>query len=268
MKPCLNEATTMTSTFEEDVKAYGAAGFRGIELWLEKLDKYLKSHSLEEAKALLDDRGLDVASACAQGDLMLTSGAKRKEVLKEFERKLKICQTLGCPVIITVTDFPSEVKAEDYEKGVGNIREAASIAERYGVSLALELIKGAKFLGSLSTAVEMAEEVNRKNVGVVLDTFHFWAGISKESDLNLLTRKNLLLVHLNDIPKHPPREILQDSDRVLPGQGIMPLKDILARIEKIGYDGYISLELFNRKLWEQSAEMTAKQCWEAIWRFM
>ena len=69
MKPCINEATTMTSSFETDIKAYSEAGFKAMEIWLEKVKKFITDNSLEVAKKLLEMSGLKAVSACSQEGL-------------------------------------------------------------------------------------------------------------------------------------------------------------------------------------------------------
>ena len=102
-------------------------------------------------------------------------------------------------------------------------------------------------------------------MGVLVDTFHFWAGRSKMADFDELGNAPIALVHLNDVAD-APRETLTDAQRVLPGDGVMPLTDIVARIEAAGYDGYYSLELFNEDLWSQEPLEAARRAYEACQR--
>lgn len=240
----------MKADFETDIKAYSHAGFKEIEIWLPKLEEYLKKKSLKKAQDLLRKNGLKPVAACYQGDLMLSLGKKRKKVLGEFHHKLEVCNFLEIPILVVPSDFPKEVKEEDYQLAGENLKEAGEIAKDFKVSLAIEFIAGAKFLGSLGTANKLINKVGLKNVGIVFDTFHFFAGISKDKDLQEIPEESLFLVHFNDVPPKP-RELLTDKDRLLPGDGIIPLKEIIHIFEKKGYSGFYSLELFNQKYWEE-----------------
>ncbi|MCX8082364.1 MAG: sugar phosphate isomerase/epimerase [bacterium] len=267
IKFAINQATTMESNFEEDIKAYSSAGFNSVEIWFDKLKVYIEKNGLAETKKLLKECRISPVGMCAQGDLMLTSGNRRKEVIKEFTEKLEICRYLEIPTLVVPTDFPDKVKEDDYGRCIPNIQKAGDIAERYGVALAIEFIAGARFLGSLSTAIEIVKKVDKKNVGILFDTFHFYSGISKFEDMDGLTKENLFFVHINDV-MGKPREVLTDGDRVFPGDGVLPLKKIIKKIIETGYTGYYSLELFNKALWQKDAGDVAKKGYEALHKFL
>ena len=64
MYSCINGATTMPYTLEQDLEAAAKAGFEAVEIWSRKLDRYLETHSVEALKELLDQHQLKVASFC------------------------------------------------------------------------------------------------------------------------------------------------------------------------------------------------------------
>ena len=257
---CLNPATTMPTPFEADVKAYAAAGFRYMEIWLAKVKEYLKTHSLEDARKVLDRAGIEAAAACAFPGLALVSGEARKPLLEDFSQTLKICQALGAPVLITTPGpRPDEITDALWAQSVAHLREAADLAQPFGITLAFEFLKGAPYLNNLETAVKLVAEVNRPNVGVLFDTFHFYAGMSQMPDLDLLTRQNLAFVHVNDA-RPMLRERMTDADRAPLGEGCLPLKEILGKIAATGYDRPYSLELFNRAIWEEDPTAVAQRC--------
>jgi 2-keto-myo-inositol isomerase len=63
---------------------------------------------------------------------------------------------------------------------------------------------------------------------------------------------------MNDYPADPPRDAIADSDRVYPGDGIAPFPQIVAALDKAGFSGVVSLELFNETYWQQDALTVAK----------
>lgn len=248
MKLAINQATTMSASFEEDVVAYSAAGFNAVELWLDKVTTFLENHPLRDARKLLTDHGLKPIGACFHFGVMLSEGVEREKNLEEFRRKLEICQALGVPVLVIPTDFPDrDVGPNDYDRAAEGLAEAAQLAAPYHVALAVEFIKGAKLIGTLGTAMTLVRKTEQRNVGIALDTFHLYAGASKTEQIGELTKEELLLVHLNDLPPMPV-EIAEDRDRIFPGQGVLPLEEILRAVSKTGYDGHYSLELFNDAL--------------------
>lgn len=266
MKFSINQATTMYTDFETDIRAYGKAGFDAVEIWVPKLKEYLGKNSLIKVKNLLKKQKIKAIGACYQAGLMFAAGDERKKVMEEFYEKLEICRFLEIPVLVVPSDSPAQLKDDTYDGAAKNLKEANDIAEKYGVKLALEFLAKSKFIGCVSTAVEILRKINSSNTGILFDTFHFYAGISKFEDINSLNGKNVFLVHINDVEnKH--REILTDKNRVLPGEGIIPLKKIMRKLEKQGYSGFYSLELFNQKLWEQNPYDVAKKCFDSLVKF-
>ena len=85
-----------------------------------------------------------------------------------------------------------------------------------------------------------------------MDAFHFYVGPSQTEDLACLSQDNLFHVQLSDLAD-TPRELATDADRILPGDGDIPLQAIVARLAEIQYDGYVSVELLNPQLWRVSA---------------
>ena len=71
MKPCISEATTLTSSFADDVNGYADGGCHALEVWFTKLEQHLETHSTGDTKKLLEDRQMTLAAAAYQGGLLL-----------------------------------------------------------------------------------------------------------------------------------------------------------------------------------------------------
>jgi 2-keto-myo-inositol isomerase len=111
------------------------------------------------------------------------------------------------------------------------------------------------------------ERCRKPNAGVCLDAFHFYKGPSKHEDLDRLTPANLFHVQLCDVAG-VPRELMTDSDRVLPGEGDFRLAPIVQRLKAMDYDGGVSLELLNPVLWQLKATQVAELGMEALRRVL
>jgi 2-keto-myo-inositol isomerase len=104
--------------------------------------------------------------------------------------------------------------------------------------------------------VEIVQETNHANVGLVLDTCHFYAGDSSLRSIDAVPRSKLLIFHINDVEDRP-KDTIADAHRLLPGEGVIPLDDILLRLKRIRFDGLCSIELFRPQYWERSPEELA-----------
>lgn len=263
MKPCLSEATTMPASFVEDVEACAAAGWVALEVWLTKLETALERHTAEELKRIVADKGVTLAAASYQGGLLLGQGEARREHYEHFKRRLDLCQQFGIRTLLVAADAVAKVSATELQRSVVSLAQAAQWAAGFGVTLALEFRGGDAFPACLDTALSLVEACGESNVGVNLDVFHWCKGNSKNEDLARLTANNLAFVQLCDVAG-VPRELMTDSDRVLPGDGDFYLRPILEHLRKIGYTGFVSVEVLNPMLWQAKPSLVGEMALAAL----
>jgi len=101
-------------------------------------------------------------------------------------------------------------------------------------------------------------ETGHHNACVLADVFHLYKGGSEVLGIQLLSANTIQVLHMNDLPTDPPREKIDDSYRVYPGDGAAPLADILRTLHGTGGQKVLSLELFNRKYWSEDALTVSK----------
>jgi sugar phosphate isomerase/epimerase len=267
MRPCISEATTLPHTFAEDIEGYAAAGCPAMEVWLTKLETHLETHSTADTRKLLEDHRMTLAAASYQGGLLLSQGEQRKAHYDHFKRRLDLCQSFGIPVLLVAADFVGQLDATGLERAVVSLRQAAQWAGGFNVRLALEFRGSASFCSSLSTALSLVAHCGEANVGVNLDVFHYYTGPSKVEDLALLTPDSLAFVQVCDVAG-VPRELARDADRILPGEGDFALGPIVQRLRAAGYDGWVSLELFNPTLWQVKISQVAELGYGSLQRLL
>jgi len=267
MKPCISQATTLSTPFEADLDAYARGGWRAVELWLTKLETFLEGHTVADARRLLSENGLTPAAAAAQGGLLLSRGVERDAHWDLFRRRLATLQELGVPTLVVAADFHREPAPDDYARAALALAEAGAAARACGVRIALEFQKTARFCASLDTTLALVAQSRADNVGVCLDLFHYYTGPSKFEDLAYLSRDNLAWFQVCDL-SGTPRELAGDRDRILPGDGDFQLDPILDHLGRIGYDGYVSLEVLNPQLWQAPADRVADLGHQAVCRVL
>jgi 2-keto-myo-inositol isomerase len=267
MKLCISEATTLSSTFAEDVNGYADGGCRALEVWLTKLESHLQKHSVADTRKLLEDRAVTLAAAAYQGGLLLSQGEQRQAHYDHFKRRLDLCQSFGIGTLLIVADFADKIETTDLQRAVVSLAQAAQWASAFHVRLALEFRGSATFCSSLDTALALIAQCGEANVGVNFDVFHYYTGPSKFEDLALLTPSNLAHVQLSDV-LGVPRELASDGDRILPGEGDFRLEEIVRHLRALGYDGWVSLELFNPTLWQLKPAQVAELGLAALRRLL
>ena len=244
----------MKADLATDIRAAAGAGFDYLEIWAAKLREFLKSHSPADLKKLFAEAGIKPLSINSIEHITFRDAAAYAKIRAECEELCAIAAAIGCPYIVLVPGKKPSRDASSYEvieESVRVLRELASIAERHGVSLAFE------FLGqedctvqTLALADEIVVNTNRRNIGLVIDSFHFYAGGSTIKMIEALDPKRLYIFHINDAEDRPSDE-LTDAHRLLPGLGILPLKEMLAAFKRIGYDSVASVEIFRPEYWER-----------------
>lgn len=267
MRFCINPITFGERDFPVGIKASAKGGFTAVELWLPHVEKYLAAgHSVAEARNVLGDNGVEAVGACFVAGLLASTGEAKRKAFDEAKARFELCQALGARTIACVADGPSAPTPDDYPTAAEQAREAGDLAASFGLTVALEFVAGFPFVGTLATAASLVADADHASLGILFDFFHFYTGRSKMEDFDRLRGAPIAFVHFNDAA-NLPREILRDTDRVLPGQGCFPIQEILRRIQQTGYDGYCSLELFNPELAAKDPPEAAALAYEACKRF-
>jgi sugar phosphate isomerase/epimerase len=93
----------------------------------------------------------------------------------------------------------------------------------------------------------------------VHDPFHIFRGGGSIESIGKLKPEQIAIFHFNDAPVHPPRARQSDADRVMPGDGHLDLKRILQLLRQIGYNRWLSLELFREDLWAKNPRDVARE---------
>jgi 4-hydroxyphenylpyruvate dioxygenase len=141
--------------------------------------------------------------------------------------------------------------------------DLAEATEDVDVDIAVEF-NASPVVRSLQSGVRVAEIADHPRVGVLFDTAHYHVTPTKLEDVNADSVRWIKHVHLNDMPGIPADLVHRDFDRVLPGEGVLDLPEIIAALERNGYGGYFSIELFNAGLWALPAKEAARRCYESL----
>ncbi|HEX7332516.1 MAG TPA: sugar phosphate isomerase/epimerase [Pyrinomonadaceae bacterium] len=271
MKLALNGATTMRADLVTDLQAAKAAGFDYLEIWASKLRAFLKQRSADELKDLFAESGLSPLSINSIEHVTFRDAKAYDSIKRECEELSSIAGRIGCPCIVVV---PGRIpqsgasRAEIIAESIEVLSELCDIAAPHGVTLAFE------FLGQpdcsvpkLNLAAAIVRETNRQNLGLVIDSFHFYAGNSLFETLESLDPNLIEIFHINDA-EDLPREQLEDRHRLLPGLGILPLREMITAFRSIGYNKVASVEIFRPEYWERDPFALARDARAATERVL
>jgi 4-hydroxyphenylpyruvate dioxygenase len=248
MKPALSQVSTLGAPCEQDIADYAAGKCQFVELWTGKLDGYLETHGPDDFRRLLERHGVTAPVASFQGGLLASQGEFRRQHWQAFEARLAQCRQLAIGTLVVAADAAGPLSQQLVDRVQASLRQAAELAARHDVRLALEFQARAAFVNNLETAAALVSEVASGHLGICLDAFHYYVGPSKPEDLAHLSAENLFHVQLADTAG-VARELATDADRVLPGDGDIPLLPLVARLAEIDYRGLVSVELMNPQIW-------------------
>lgn len=266
MKLAINGATTMTADLETDIRAAAAAGFELVELRSNKLYDHLKKKTIDDLKALLAETGVGVLSINTLEHITWRSDEDYAAIKEECEKLSSISAAIGCPYVLSVPGALRQgpkSEEETVEESVRVLNELADIAEPHGIKLGFEFLgETGNSVTTLDLGSKIVDLVGRDSVGNVIDTYHFYAGSSSWEALESLNPKKLFIFHINGA-ENLPKEQLNDSKRLYPGEGILPIQRMKETLDRIGYDGPASVEIFRPEYWERDPFVVTKEAKEA-----
>jgi len=249
MIPALAQVCSLPSPFEKDIADYSAGKCTAIELWFTKLENYLQSHSSDDVRRLLAECEATAPVASFQGGLLASQGEQRREAWDLLSRRLELCRELGIQTVVVACDVPRPLDRQTVERVQTSLIQLAKQCGLRGLRAAVEFQASSSFGNNLQTLASMIAQAGSPHLGICFDAFHYYCGPSKGDDLGYLTTENLFHVQLCDLAD-VPREVASDSDRILPGDGEIPLIPIVDHLRRIGYAGLVSIELMNPQLWQ------------------
>lgn len=245
-------ATTMPCDLETDVAVTASAGFRALEVWAAKMDRYLADHSLADLNALFVDAGVAPLTINSIEFIAFRPADEYAAIRARCRELSRIAQAIGCPTVVVVPsptpdrNLPWAQAAAEY---VRVLRDLGEIAGEYGVRLSFEFLGfGWCSVRTPRAAAEIVRAVGRDNIGITVDAAHFYAGGGLLDEIAALEPGRIFAFHLDDV-EDTPKEAITDATRVLPGEGVVPLDAICGRLKAIGYDGPCSIELFRPEYW-------------------
>jgi len=244
----ISEFTTQPWTFEQDIMRYAELGITMIEICEEKLD----SERYKEQMAMISNSGLSIS---AIQPLVRTFGSSQmtpepRSLNKRISRLRSSIERLspfaaGCPFILN-TGAPEKGNIDAMVKTtVRELQDLAGFAADHGVSLALEPLNASSMntesaIWTIAQAMEIIDAVNGDNVGLCLDFWNIWQNASIEEEIRRAADR-IFVLQVSDW-----RTPQSSGDRLVPGDGIMPIGKLLQIVRETKYTGACSVEIFSQ----------------------
>ncbi len=269
MKPeqlAINSVSTKNADLETCLAAYQGAGFLNVEFVLSHVKAYLKKgNRLADVRRLLADHNLTCIGGFETPVLCFAEADKRAANHATIIENATLLAELGGANLVVGTDGPEDLKtiADPLGEMAAVLAEIAGQIKETGVNLCLEF-NWSPIMKSLRTAAEIAHRSGMKNVGVLFDPAHYHCTPTKFDQLNAETIPLIKHVHVDDMRDKPGELSDCNGDRVLPGRGCLELPALFGQLEKHGYQGYFSIEMFSNELWAMPVGEAAKLMYDSL----
>jgi sugar phosphate isomerase/epimerase len=243
----IHQNTSRAAGYRKSLEGWAKAGIKFVEITDVLLDEFLKADTIAAAKRVITDLGLTpVSSAAVLPDIWIPGDA-RAASLETWKRRCDQFATIGLEKIYCPSVTNRRVTADDFKATPGCIREVGDIAKQFTLTAMIEFARTSTHLSTLRSSLTVIREAAHANVRPMLDFFHFWSGMSKFEDLDMIRPGEIAHVHFQDI-LDTPRELIDNNGRVIPGDGNAPVVAILKKLQEKQYAGPLSVELFLMEL--------------------
>jgi sugar phosphate isomerase/epimerase len=253
----LHETTTYRWSLEEDAHALRAAGFTGIGLWRPKLDDFGDERTAE----LLEELNITPVSLGWTGGFTGSEGCSFQDAMADASATLWQASEVGARVVLIT---PGRRGGHTWNHAYRIVSEALNRLGHLAGCLNLQLAvqpalpqfgRDCTYLSTLDRTLELLDRCNHPRVGLNLDLFHLG------HDPQLCARipefvKYIKTVQLCDAPARPASEY----DRHAPGDGTLPLTEIVQALEASGYTGFYELQLQSEQIWGNPYEPLLERC--------
>jgi len=247
-------------SLKEQVKAVVAAGYDGFEPWLKDIHAARADGSFADTVKIARDVGLQFVNGIAFGQWVHPDAKVRAAGLEETKRDMAALAEMGCPRI--AASMFGVQKAGAPKLGAAEIAERfaalCDLGDKMGVQPLLEYWGHSVNLSRLEDALDVLARVKRPGTAVLADVYHTYRGGGDFATFERLTPEQLPVLHVNDYPSTKPRTELTDADRVWPGDGIAPWKELFATLCEQRLEPWLSIELFNPAYWRTTPSDTLR----------
>jgi 2-keto-myo-inositol isomerase len=246
MALAMHQNTSAGAGYRKSLEGWARARVKNVEITSALLDDFLKTDTLDAAKRVLTDNGLTPVSSASGVAALIEPNSNRAAPLSDFKRRCEQFARLGLNRTYITTATPANApkySLEDYKTAASNLRDVAEASQQFNMKTMVEFVRASTFIATLNTLANVMRQAAHPNLGILFDCYHFWSGNNKLEDIDGVHPGEIAHVHFQDVPD-VPRELLDQTSRFIPGDGVSPLKTILRKLADKGYSGPLSVELF------------------------
>ncbi|WP_426325597.1 bifunctional sugar phosphate isomerase/epimerase/4-hydroxyphenylpyruvate dioxygenase family protein [Microbacterium sp. E-13] len=233
----------MSGSLVEKLRAAADAGFDGVEIF--EPDLISAPESPEEIRSLAERLGLTLDLYQPMRDVEGVDEAAFRDVLRRAEAKFHLMRRLGIDTVLCCSNVTTAT-IDDDEVSASQLRRLGGLAQDYGIRIAFEALAWGKYIDDYRRAWRVTQLADHPAVGVCLDSFHILSRGHDPRAIEGIPGDRIFFLQLADAPALS-MDVLSWSrhHRLFPGEGSFDLSGFLTHVLRTGYDGPVSLEVFN-----------------------
>jgi 4-hydroxyphenylpyruvate dioxygenase len=246
---------SLSGTLSEKLEAIAAAKFDAVEIFENDLITF--SGTPAQVRQSVKDLGLGIVTLQPFRDFEGMPDSQRARVFARAERKFDVMQELGCDLLMICSNVAPD-SLGGIDRAAADLRELGERASKRGLRVAFEALAWGRHISDYRDAWEAVRRADHPAVGLVLDTFHILARKTDLGAIRAIPRDRIFLVQMADAPLLQMDYLSWSRHfRNFPGQGDLPILDFMEALAATGYDGALSLEIFNDQFRAGSARSVA-----------
>ena len=233
----------LSGTLDQKLAAAQAAGFDGVEIF--EPDLIASTLSPEQIRARADELGLSLDLYQPYRDFEGVGPELLERNLRRAAAKFALMNRLGIETMLLCSNVAT-ARSGDEQLAAAQLRQLGDLAQRFGVRVAYEALAWGRFVDSYETAARIVRIADHPAIGLCLDSFHILSKGHSPEAIETIPAEKIFFVQMADAPLLT-MDVLSWSrhHRVFPGEGGFDLGAFMAHLIRTGYDGPVSLEIFN-----------------------
>jgi 4-hydroxyphenylpyruvate dioxygenase len=245
----------LAGTLNEKLEATAAARFKGVEIF--ESDMLSFDGTPAQVGRRIRDLGLEAVTFQPFRDFEGLPEPQRAKAFSRAERKFDLMQELGCDLLMVCSNVSPDALG-GVDRAAADFRALGERAATRGLRVAFEALAWGRHVNDYRDAWEVVRRADHPSVGLVLDSFHVLARGTDLAALRAIPRDRIFLVQAADAPKLDMDYLSWSRHyRCFPGQGELPIGAFMDALQATGFDGLLSLEIFNDSFRAGSARSVA-----------
>ncbi|MBW9089448.1 sugar phosphate isomerase/epimerase and 4-hydroxyphenylpyruvate domain-containing protein [Rhizobium wenxiniae] len=234
---------SISGDFPEKLAAIAAAGFDGVEIF--ENDFLAFDGSPADVGRMVSDHGLEITLFQPFRDFEGMPEPLRSRTFDRAERKFDIMQQLGTDLVLVCSNV-SPASLGGIDRAAADFHELGERAAKRGLRVGYEALAWGRHINDHRDAWEIVRRAEHSNIGLILDSFHTLSRKIDVGSIRSIPKDKIFIVQMADAPLIE-MDLLYWSRhfRNMPGEGDLPVREFTEAIAATGYDGYLSLEIFN-----------------------